>query len=147
MIFDFWLFLLAGALALRVVWAIVLALQHGRNARRLGCGPIPRYPSDWLGISNVRAMIRADKEKLVPELAIGRIQYMSDREGRYVSTFGNRLFTQSIIITVDPKNIQAMLATQFKDFELGKARSDSMHPLVGTGIVGLFSRCVGVDGR
>jgi hypothetical protein len=33
------------------------------------------------------------------------------------------------------ENVQAVLATQFKDFELGSVRQISMHPLLGTGIV------------
>lgn len=37
-------------------------------------------------------------------------------------------------VTADPKNIQAMLATQFKDFSLGPLRRGSFEPLIGHGI-------------
>jgi hypothetical protein len=36
--------------------------------------------------------------------------------------------------TVDPKNIQAILATQFNDFSLGPSRRGSFWPLLGNGI-------------
>ena len=37
-------------------------------------------------------------------------------------------------MTVDPQNIQAILATQFKDFSLGPIRSGSFEPFIGHGI-------------
>ncbi|USP73415.1 translation initiation factor if-2 [Curvularia clavata] len=38
------------------------------------------------------------------------------------------------IFTIEPKNIQAILATQFKDFGLGKVRNRNFSPLLGHGI-------------
>ncbi|KAJ6179432.1 hypothetical protein N7519_009893 [Penicillium mononematosum] len=57
-----------------------------------------------------------------------------NQENRYVTTFSIRNLGRTHIFTIDPKNIQAVLATQFKDFELGSVRQISMHPLLGTGI-------------
>jgi len=37
-------------------------------------------------------------------------------------------------VTVDPKNIQAVLATQFHDFSLGQTRRGNFFPLLGNGI-------------
>ncbi|GIC86002.1 cytochrome P450 [Aspergillus udagawae] len=37
-------------------------------------------------------------------------------------------------VTADPKNIQAILATQFKDFELGPFRRNMFNPVIGKGI-------------
>jgi cytochrome P450 len=37
-------------------------------------------------------------------------------------------------MTTDPKNVQAMLATQFKDFELGPFRRNMFNPVIGKGI-------------
>ncbi|THC92955.1 hypothetical protein EYZ11_007573 [Aspergillus tanneri] len=37
-------------------------------------------------------------------------------------------------VTNDPKNVQAILATQFNDFELGPVRKGSVAPFLGTGI-------------
>ena len=37
-------------------------------------------------------------------------------------------------MTVEPGNLQAMLATQFKDYELGKRRFDQFKPFIGQSI-------------
>lgn len=38
------------------------------------------------------------------------------------------------LLTVEPANIQAMLATQFKDFELGAMRINQFYPVLGSSI-------------
>ncbi|CZT17218.1 related to cytochrome P450 family protein [Ramularia collo-cygni] len=38
------------------------------------------------------------------------------------------------LLTVEPANVQAMLATQFKDFELGAMRINQFYPLLGSSI-------------
>ena len=37
-------------------------------------------------------------------------------------------------VTADPKNVQAILATQFNDFELGPLRFGAFGPFIGKGI-------------
>lgn len=135
MTLDFFLFLVATALGLWVFRYILSRWQHARNGRKLGCGPIPAYPINLLGTSTLKESLQADKEKLIPEMSERRVKYMSDKEGRLVSTFGLTSLNKRHIFTVDPKNIQAILATQFKDFELGKPRRNALHALLGTGIV------------
>jgi hypothetical protein len=63
------------------------------------------------------------------------MEVMSNLENRYVSTFILRNLGRDNLFTADPKNIQALLATQFKDFGLGPARHANLHQLLGTGIV------------
>lgn len=126
----------AAAVLLQIVRLVLASWQHARKARTLGCGSLPMFPhKDPLGIDTLKQSLAADKEKKLPELSERRVRIMSDREGRYCSTFVLRNLGRSHVFTVDPKNIQALLATQFKDFELGAARHDSLHPLLGTGIV------------
>ncbi|KAJ5963665.1 Cytochrome P450 E-class CYP52 [Penicillium vulpinum] len=131
-------FVLVFAAAAIVLQAIRLAFnlwQHSRNAKRLGCRDVPMYPcKDPFGIDTLRQSLIADKAKLVPQLTEERVKIISDQENRYVSTFAIRNLGRTHILTVDPKNIQAILATQFKDFELGSMRRRSVHPLLGTGI-------------
>lgn len=38
------------------------------------------------------------------------------------------------LLTVEPANVQAMLATQFKDFKLGTMRINQFYPLLGSSI-------------
>ncbi|KAI5846839.1 cytochrome P450 [Tricharina praecox] len=52
-------------------------------------------------------------------------------------TWGYKLFGTRTIITRDPRNIQAMLATQFDDYKLATDR-DAMHQLLGT--KGIFTQ-------
>ncbi|CAI7621188.1 unnamed protein product [Penicillium manginii] len=49
-------------------------------------------------------------------------------------TFETSILGSTIIHTVEPKNIQAMMVTQFGDFELGKMRRGVLFPLIGNGI-------------
>lgn len=125
-----------AAVVLQVIRVIVNAWQHSRNARRLGCANVPVYPcKDPFGIGTLRQALVADKEHLVPELVEKRVVEVSEQEDRFVTTFALPNCGRTHLFTIDPKNIQALLATQFKDFELGTVRRESIHPLLGTGIV------------
>ncbi|KAJ5502300.1 Cytochrome P450 E-class CYP52 [Penicillium fimorum] len=125
----------AAALVLQVIRVAFNSWQHSRNAKRLGCGSLPMYPGkDPFGIDNLRQSLLADKAKLIPELAEKRFKVIGDQEKRIVTTHCFRNLGRTHISTVDPKNVQAILATQFKDFDLGPVRQISMHPLLGTGI-------------
>lgn len=126
----------AAAVVLQVIRMVFNSWQHSRNAKSLGCGSVPMYPSkDPFGIDNLKQSLVADKAKVVPELAEERVKIISEQEKRYVTTFSIRNLGRTHLFTIDPKNIQALLATQFKDFELGSVRRISLHPLLGTGIV------------
>ncbi|KAJ5890059.1 Cytochrome P450 E-class CYP52 [Penicillium tannophilum] len=126
---------LGAAVVLQIIRLAVNSWQHARRARSLGCGPLPRLPcKDPIGIATLKESIAADKTKTIPLLSERRCQLMSEQEGRFVSTFVMRNLGRDVTFTIDPKNVQAVLATQFKDFELGAPRRRNMHPLLGTGI-------------
>ncbi|KAJ5612017.1 Cytochrome P450 E-class CYP52 [Penicillium lagena] len=132
---SFLLSFAAAALALHVIRLLFTSWQRSRQVKSLGCGAVPRYPyKDPLGISNLLQLLAADRDHAIPELAAKRMEVMSNLENRYVSTFILRNLGRDNLFTADPKNIQAVLATQFKDFGLGAARHTSLHPLLGTGI-------------
>ncbi|KAG2419987.1 hypothetical protein HFD88_004784 [Aspergillus terreus] len=128
--------LVLAGIAVRLVISFALSWRKARNARRLGCEEAPLYPSkDPFGFSNLLETLRADRAKVLPELAERRIDLLSQTHGRYISTFRVRQPGKESLFTADPKNIQAMLATQFKDFGLGDGRRNVGGPLVGRGIV------------
>ncbi|KAL4958503.1 cytochrome P450 [Aspergillus filifer] len=108
--------------------------NHSRKARAWGCGDLPRYPADILGISSLRQSLKADKAKKIPLMPQRRIEEMSIQEGRPVTSFRIRQMGRDNIFTCDPVNVQAMLAHKFKDFELGAARRHTLLPMLGTGI-------------
>jgi cytochrome P450 len=96
---------------------------------------VPSYPgSGFGGYKNLQALMQADKEQLFPDLLVKRERDMSELHGREVSTFKNHIMFQNVYFTSDPKNIQALLATQFNDFGLGSARIGNMSATLGSGI-------------
>lgn len=110
--------------------------HHAQKARRIGCGEPPVYPGqDPFGISILLETLKAAREKMLPQLAERRMAFLSRQHDRYVSTFRMCQAGRQNLFTADPKNIQAMLATQFKDFGLGDTRRNVADPVVGHGIV------------
>lgn len=106
------------------------------RAKALGCQDAPNYPEGgWLGFGNIKEMQAADKIQAFPDMLIDRQRKMSKLYGRECSTFKFSLLGQDIYFTSDPKNIQAMLATQFNDYYLGPARRNNMIVTLGDGIV------------
>ena len=76
----------------------------------------------------------ADKAQKFPDLMIARQEKMNEITGRVCETFKFHLLGQELYFTSDPKNIQAMLATKFDDFQLGPARRQNMIASLGDGI-------------
>ncbi|KAJ3472557.1 hypothetical protein NLG97_g10894 [Lecanicillium saksenae] len=133
--------MLIGLLVVTFVLRRVMdKMRHAKNAREMGCKPPPLAPiKDPLGILSLFEMIQADKEKRVPALTEERVNKMREANGgNYVTTMRLRTGAVENILTIDPKNIQAILATQFKDFCVGAQRETCMGPLLGAGIVSLL---------
>ena len=113
---------------------LTLTLPTAR-AKELGCQDAPEYPGQgWFGLKHVKVMQAADKKQKFPDLLIDRQNDMSKLTGRVCSTFKFHLMGQQFYFTSDPKNIQALLATQFDDFYLGPARRGNMIATLGDGI-------------
>jgi hypothetical protein len=73
--------------------------------------------------------MKADGEKCVPDMFLDVYGELG-----HSSTWTQYFLGADTIVTVDPKNIQAILATQFNDFALGKARRRNFLPMLGNGI-------------
>ena len=109
--------------------SFLITRRHAQRAAELGCKPAPSRPYKWpFGIDMVWRLIRADKAQVVPD----EIVAISLELG--VPTWEQNFFGDSSIATTDPRNIQALLATQFGDFELGDVRRNNFFPLLGNGI-------------
>lgn len=105
------------------------------KAKATGATNVPLYPgSGFGGFKNLKELMQADKDQLFTDLLVKRERDMSELHGREVSTFKNYIMFQYVYFTSDPKNIQAMLATQFNDFCLGPARIGNMGATLGSGI-------------
>ncbi|PLB39435.1 cytochrome P450 [Aspergillus candidus] len=126
--------LIGLAALLNFLYGLYTTVKHARNSFRWHCGSLPDYPSDFLGWNTLKELQAADKARRLPVLFVDRFSLMKTRENRRVHTYLTRQALRDVIITCDPKNIQAMLAIQFNDFELGSSRRISLHPLLGNGI-------------
>ncbi|KAI8939591.1 hypothetical protein NX059_003355 [Plenodomus lindquistii] len=119
----------------RIVASIIVSRRHAAVARRLGCQPGHKFrDNDPLGLIGVWRVIKADKEFRIPQFLQGRIDAECAKNGRNISTFTNGLMGAVAHFTIEPRNIQAVLATQFKDFGLGERRNGNFSPLLGHGI-------------
>ncbi|KAK5107427.1 hypothetical protein LTR62_001288 [Meristemomyces frigidus] len=105
------------------------------KAKELKCQDAPLLPGGGvMGLKNLKAMNAADKIQRFTDLLIEREGVMSKHVGRKCSTYKTGLLGQTLYVTSDPKNIQALLATQFQDFDLGPARRGNIIALLGDGI-------------
>lgn len=59
--------------------------------------------------------------------------FLQDESDRFGSTYMRHGLGSDVIMTTDPENIKAILATQFTDFGLGE-RHKALYPLLGDGI-------------
>lgn len=130
------LLLVPAALAIyKLVSSALIRYQRASKARALGCeDPLDIAGDSWHGIGMVLELIKADKEWLFPDFLLMRYNETTELFGRPASTFRyHALFNQGIY-TTDPRNIQAVLATNFDDYYLGPVRRKNMMAMLGDGI-------------
>lgn len=98
-------------------------------ARANGCQPahlsINKLP--W-GIDRIISILRF-KGDMLDDLIFARFK----QEGTWTYTHTS-VFGQHLLHTAEPRNVQAVLATSFRDFEVGKIRHHQFGPLLGYGI-------------
>ncbi|CZS92624.1 hypothetical protein WAI453_006640 [Rhynchosporium graminicola] len=112
-----------------VLSSFLTSRRHARIAQELKCEEPPiqknRYP---LGIDQIIRAFAADKAKQFPVDLIKRTVDVGAITYSY-SVLGTKFY-----FTADEKNVQAILATQFSDFDLGPLRRGNFWPLLGNGI-------------
>lgn len=108
---------------------VVESRRRTAKARQLGCKEPPFEPNHLpFGTDKVMAAMKADKNELLLEWLGERWATMGVNTWRY-SVFG-----QTNVFTTDPRNVQAILATNFGTFDLGPQREGMFWPLLGSGI-------------
>ncbi len=117
-------------LIFRIISSILDKRRAAAEARRRGCQEPPRFPQRLpFGIDILQRLLRADREQQFPPMVIQRFQEMG------ATTFMDSVLSfRYVIFTCEPKNVQAVLATQFHDFGLGPRRAHAFEPLLGHGI-------------
>lgn len=124
---------LSWAFVAYIIFAIIrgfLVSRHNtRMAKELKCEE-PAHQKNKLpfGIDVVLRALKADNEKLFPV----DLQQRTADVGAI--TYRYSILGAHNVMTADEKNIQAILATQFADFDLGPRRRNNFFPLLGNGI-------------
>lgn len=132
------LLILGPYLFIRVVRSISRSLRHRSLSRQLGCGPVPveKHRLPW-AVDTVWRGLAAAREQQLPELIEGRFVAVSSA-AKLASgdcyTFRTHILGGSDILTADPRNVQAILATQFNDFGMGAQRSTNLRVVLGRSI-------------
>ena len=103
-------------------------IQQQLFIKRHGCKETTWNPDGkWFGIPFLRETLKLKTDGTLIDNAVE----VFDQLG--VRTFFLRLFGFRVLITIEPENIKALLATQFNDFALG-FRHVQLKPLLGDGI-------------
>jgi hypothetical protein len=125
------IYLLSAAVAVIVyssISTISTRRHHAAAAEKLGCKPAPieHWPDPFALVNLVRTMWALRNNRILDYM---RSTFDDTSAGKTVSTYETKILGDKVIFTCDPRNIQAMLATQFKDWELGQVRRGSFAPL------------------
>ena len=133
------LFLLPLALLVLAIYFVVAHVRQAAKAKAFGCQPTPLFrPWDVLGVANFRIEINGMKTNRLSYAFLDRKKEMSAKVGRDCKTFRIKYPPgDTWYYTFDPRNLQAVLATQFKDFQQPAARVGAFEALLGLGIVRL----------
>ncbi|KAG4441990.1 hypothetical protein IFR05_002516 [Cadophora sp. M221] len=121
---------LLGVFILYKLTQSILLSHHNRlTSNRLNCLPVTIQPNSLpLGIDHILDALHSINSKNFPS-------YLLDRSSSFPHlTFSTTVLGTSRLFTVDIPNIQALLATQFEDFDLGEVRRLNGHPFLGKGI-------------
>jgi hypothetical protein len=123
------LILVVSYVTLYLVRSLVNSYRHAANARRLGAEtPHEKVNKLPFGIDHLKRLTAADNEDRIPN----EIMKIFTEEGK--DTFQHYFLGKRQLFTTHPRNIQAILATQFYDFEIPENRANSFWPLLGRGI-------------
>ncbi|TVY92117.1 Cytochrome P450 monooxygenase [Lachnellula willkommii] len=125
----------AGFGSLYILYLLVQATitSHRRYliSRKHGCKPVPSYPHTD-PIFGLDVFLKNFKLSNTGG-------FLDDVKRKFENVIGGYTFTQLLlgdrqIFTAEPENIKAILATQFKDFQLPPRRKAAFQPIFGHGI-------------
>lgn len=114
----------------RLIQSIQARQRRAALATQWKCSTCIKLPlSDPLGLSNAREMLASIKKHQLHDLMRQHFKTVSKIARRSLHTFETTLAMQNMWISCDPENVQAILATQFKDSGLGSIRLGVLRPL------------------
>lgn len=102
------------------------------RAEFLGCSPCPVMPkTGFLGFGRLVGGIMANWNERGAQYVV---ETMDSEMGKDVHTCLVPIHDYELIVTRDPENVQAILATHSQDWDVGEHRVASWTPLVGKGV-------------
>lgn len=108
--------------------------RDAKKARQLGCLPVYDDLIPWwdpLNLVTLRNISRVAQSQKLCDYFVDREETLTRKMGHPVMTLGVGVLGSRSFFTSDPVNIQAFLAKQFHDYELGPVRIGNMGPLLG----------------
>jgi hypothetical protein len=131
------LFLLPAVAAIFTIYCVIAHVRQAAKAKFFGCQTAPLFrPWDVFGVQNFKIEMNGMKTNRLSYAFSDRKKEMSVKMGRDCKTFRIKYPPgETWFYTFDPKNLQAVLATQFQDFQQPAARVGAFEALLGLGIV------------
>lgn len=117
-----------------VHWQLTVGASRRRLIKENGCKPIAshpglnNFPHSLFGWSLFRTQRRVYNARKFLEATRNRF---IDNNSRTLSL---QILHMKFVMTIEPENLKAMMATNFKDFNLADTRKASFTPLLGRGI-------------
>ena len=123
-----WYVILVGAV---ITYVLLDSINTKRLMKKLGAEHFTNDEGDGCnGFHIARQLYVAKSNGTVNDFALSRY---ADNTVPSVPTFRFPLLGMKVVVTRDPENLKAILATQFNDFALG-LRHKQLHPVLGDGI-------------
>jgi len=121
-------FIIAGLLSVYIAKTIASYISAARFKKAHGCKPEHKLPQPerFLGYGLYKTQTNASKNKELLEGNYKRFQANG-------TTWSSRMMGATYYNTIDPENVKAILATNFKSFGLG-GRLEALGALLGKGI-------------
>ena len=121
---------LASYLLYCIYWELTVGAARRRLSEEKGCQPVVKLP-DWdpiLGLQTFFVNNAALREHRL-------LRAVNERYGRMgVHTFRLKLMGMPVISTIEPENLKAIQALDFKNWSLGQRRIRAFAPFLGPGI-------------
>lgn len=109
-----YILLLAVPISIHLLKLLCKNVSHAHRARQRGCLPAPFEPFKLpFGIDTLLASLRADRDQRTPDHVANRFAALG------VYTFRMAILGTTNLVAAEPRNIQAILATQLNDFDMG----------------------------
>ncbi|KAF7857006.1 hypothetical protein EAF04_009766 [Stromatinia cepivora] len=121
--------ILASYVVYLIVGGIIQSHHHRIKAKKLHCLNPPALKNKLpLGIDQVTRSLNSLATFTFP------LDCQKKHEEVNALTYSNSILGKDGFSTIDENNIKAVLATQFRDFDLGSERIDNLMPFIGAGI-------------